>query len=163
MPPKDRRDEIATSLRSLVRAYCKALSHLEETLTVICRELDLGEIEMFYEPLASRHNPIREPARTDRPLIDRTLLSVQWHGKTCFLGNTLPFRFLERLARKPNQYFSYEQLLDDVWEGPRSFSAIRSVVKVLRKKLVEAGMEDLANAIDGTVCRHYGLMLDKSK
>jgi DNA-binding response OmpR family regulator len=163
MSPTDRRDEIAASLRSLVQAYCKALSHLEETLAVICRELDLGEIEMFYEPLASRQDPVEESARADRPLIDRTLLSVEWRGKTCFLGNTLPFRLLERLARRPNQYFSYEQLLDDVWEGPRSFSAVRSVVKVLRKKLTAAGMNDLANAIDGTVCHHYGLMLARSK
>ena len=151
MRTTDRRDQIAASLRSLVHAYSKALTHLEDTLAVICRELDLEGIETFYEPLVSRRDSIPEPADADRPVADRTLLSVRWRGKTCFLGNTLPFRLLDRLARRPNQYFSYEQLLDDVWEGPRSFSAIRSVVKVLRRKLVEAGMDDLANTIDGTV------------
>jgi len=52
-------------------------------------------------------------------------------------------------------------LLDDVWEGPRTDSAIHSAVKVLRKKLREADMEDLTHAIDGSVYGHYGLRLDR--
>jgi DNA-binding response OmpR family regulator len=75
----------------------------------------------------------------------------------------LPLKLFERLARRPNQYLSYERLLDEVWEGTRSFSAIRSVVKTLRGRLVKAGMADLADAIDGSVYRHYGLKLDKNK
>ena len=44
-------------------------------------------------------------------------------------------------------------------DGKRSEAAVRSVVKVLRQKLATAGMHDLADAIDGTTARHYGLML----
>ena len=76
------------------------------------------------------------------------------------MGNTLPFKFLERLARRPNQLVPCDQLLDDVWECYRSREAMRSVVKVLRQKLGQAGMQDLARAIDGTTARHYGLMLN---
>jgi DNA-binding response OmpR family regulator len=94
------------------------------------------------------------------PIIDRTTFTVHWGGKSCFLGNTLPFKFLERLARRPNQLVPYDQLLDDVWQCCRSREAMRSVVKVLRQKLGQAGMENLAVAIDGMTPRHYGLMLN---
>jgi len=163
MSTTERRDQIAASLRNLVTAYTKAMAYLEETLAVLCQELELGEIESFYEPLLARGASANDSDDGGQPVADETLLSIRWRGKTCFLGNTLPFRFFERLARRPNQYFSYERLLDEVWEGPRSFSTIRSVVKVLRKRLVEAGMGDLAETIDGSVRGHYGLMLDKSK
>jgi hypothetical protein len=163
MSTKVRKDQIAASLRNLVTAYSKAMAHLEDALAVLCKELELGEIEMFDKRLLTLRDPTHAPEDADRPIADQPLLSVRWHGKSCFLGNTMPFWFFERLARRPNQYYSYEQLLDEVWEGSRTFSAIRSVVKVLRRKLVAAGMADLADAIDGSVSRHYGLMLDKSK
>ncbi|MBN1909327.1 MAG: helix-turn-helix domain-containing protein [Pirellulales bacterium] len=94
------------------------------------------------------------------PIADRTTFAVHWHGKSCYLGNTLPFRFFERLARRPNQLIPCDQLLDDVWQCCRSREAMRSVVKVLRQKLSRAGMVDLAKAIDGTTARHYGLILN---
>ena len=40
-------------------------------------------------------------------------------------------------------------------------AAVHSAVKVLRRKLSAAGMADLAAAIDGSVSRHYALMLDE--
>ena len=163
MNAKVQKSQIADSLRNLVTAYSEALAHLEDALAVLCKDLELGEIEIFHNRLLTLQAPTHDPEDAARPIADRSLLSVRWRGKSCFLGNTLPFRFFERLARRPNQYYSYEQLLDEVWEGTRTFSAIRSVVKVLRRKLVAAGMDDLANAIDGSVSRHYGLMLDKSK
>ena len=134
-----------------------------DALAVLCKDLELGEIEIFHSRLLTLQAPTHDPEDAARPIADRPILSVRWRGKSCFLGNTLPFWFFERLARRPNQYYSYEQLIEDVWEGQRTFSAIRSVVRVLRRKLVAAGMDDLANAIDGSVSHHYGLMLDKSK
>jgi DNA-binding winged helix-turn-helix (wHTH) protein len=86
-------------------------------------------------------------------------LSVTFQGKDCFLGNTLPFKFLSHLARRPNAYVSYEDLLADVWRGVRSDSAVRSVVKALRARLRRAGLDGLADAIDGTVAGHYALKL----
>ena len=93
------------------------------------------------------------------PIADQSSLSVVWEGRRCYLGQTLPFRLFERLARRPNQYVTYEQLLQDVWEGPRSNEAIRSVVRYLRRKLKDAGMGDLADAIDGSNRECYGLIL----
>ena len=97
----------------------------------------------------------------DRPKADSASYSVCWRGKTCFLGNNLPFRLFERLVRWPNRFFSHDELLNEVWQGCRSPDAVRSVVKVLRRKLREAGMEELASAINGTVRNHLALTLDR--
>ena len=86
-------------------------------------------------------------------------MSVVYRGRSCFLGNTLPLRFIERLLLSPNQYLSHEQLQDDVWNAVRSPEAIRSVVKELRARLRRAGMSRLAESIDGRVGGHYALML----
>ena len=163
MAERERKEQIAESLRELVRAYTRAMARFEDTLAVLCKELELGGIETIFEPLGVLRGLTPAADDSEFPIVDRTLLSVRWRGRSCFLGNTLPLKFFERLARRPNQYFSYEQLLDEVWEEKRSFSAIRSVVMTLRRKLAEAGMADLADTIDGSVYRHYGLMLDKKK
>ena len=93
------------------------------------------------------------------PRIDRDGLSVHWRGGECILGATISFRLLDRLARRPNHYVSHAQLLDDVWECVRSRSAIRSAVCELRLRLSSAGMQDLAEMIDGSHQGHYGLIL----
>src|SRR5262249_14229604 len=112
------------------------------------------------DPLAFFKARIPSPntaASQQSPLVDFSRFSVTFQGKTCLLGNTLPFRFLARLARRPNCYVSYEELLADVWQGTRSESSIRSVVKVLRRRLRQDGLADLAEAIDGTAAGHYAL------
>ena len=102
----------------------------------------------------------RDRGGNHHPVADHSSLSVVWEGRRCYLGRTLLFRFFERLARRPNQYVTYERLLQDVWDGPRSNEAIRSVVRDLRRKLKGAGMDDLAGAIDGSNRECYGLILD---
>lgn len=92
-------------------------------------------------------------------VVDREMLSIRWNDRTCHLGNTIPFRLMARLARRPNQYVSHDQLLYDIWGGPRSRSAIRSAVNDLRSRLIAAGMRDLAQAIDGSSAGRYGLIL----
>lgn len=93
-------------------------------------------------------------------IIDEDTFSVRWADRTCCLGNTVSFRLLARLARRPNQFVAYEVLFKDVWDdGYTSPEAVRSAVKVLRRKLAAAGMQDLADAIDGSTSRHYALKL----
>ena len=93
------------------------------------------------------------------PRADRHTHAVTWQDRSCFLGNTLLFRFFERLARTPNQYVSHVDLLDDVWDGTRDAASIRGVAKRLRDRLRHHGLFDLAKAIDGSVAGHYGLIL----
>lgn len=91
--------------------------------------------------------------------IDRSTFAVSWQGKACPLGNTTAFRLLERLARRPNEYISIDQLLDDLWSAPRSYSTLRSTICRLKSKLVAAGMRDLALRIHGRVHGYYALRL----
>jgi len=109
----------------------------------------------------AQDNPIRDlHAEHFRPLVDDSTLSLYWRDKTCSLRNTILFRLARRLARQPNQYISEDELLYSVWEGNiRSPDTIRSAIRHLRKRLMQAGMNDLAIAIHGTAGR-YGLILD---
>jgi DNA-binding response OmpR family regulator len=158
MIPDKRKGEIAESLRRLVVSYRATVAEVEETLVALCRKLELDQISILDRDLtfaSARQAPRYELSGL---VIDRLTFTVRWRGRSCYLNNTLPFRLLERLARRPNQYVSCAQLLDDVWEGAiRSKAAIRSVVKVLRQKLSKAGMRDLASAIDGRTKGYYTL------
>ncbi len=89
MSSKERKDQIAASLRSLVTAHSKTLAHLEDALAVLCKELDLGKIEMFDKRPLTHRDLAHDPEDAIRPTADQHILSVRWHGKSCFLGNTL--------------------------------------------------------------------------
>ena len=145
------------------------VEQLSETLmtATICadeiRAILQAEIESHVAAGRGRsQEATRRNLSPQRPLIDRSTFSLSWAGKTCSLRRTILFRLAERLARRPNQYITADQLLCDVWEGGvRSPETIRSAVRHLRKQLRCAGMEDLAAAIQGTGgC--YGLILDRS-
>ena len=95
----------------------------------------------------SASNPMHQ---RQRPLLDESTLSVMWKGKTLHLGQTLTFQVLTRLARRPNQYVTHEDLARDVWEDEELATAtIRSMIRDLRTKLRDGGMMDLAVAIRG--------------
>ena len=84
---------------------------------------------------------------------------VQWHGRRCILGPSLPFRMIHRLSRHPNRFFSYDMLMDEVWQGRCSDAAVRALVKRLRGVLKVADMAELASCIQ-TRSRCVGLFLD---
>lgn len=143
---------IQETLRKMATAHAAAMAASEEVMALLAAEFDAATAS------ATRTSTTQSTA-SDRPVIDRPMLSVSYGGRSCFLGNTLPFRLLERLLRRPNQYVSHQQLQDDVWDGEPSPESIRSVVKELRRKLRCAGMDRLAQAINGKVARHYSLTL----
>ena len=150
-----RREQIQHALRTLVDSYRATKGLMEQTLSLLCEELALDPLSY----LQTRTMPRGAPTGQQGFMIEPTGLSVTYQGKVCFLGNTLPFKFLCRLARRPNTYVTYEDLLTEVWQGVRSDEAVRSVAKTLRNRLRQAGLPDLADAIVGTVSGHYALML----
>jgi hypothetical protein len=152
-----KRDLIQRSLRGLADSYAATMHLMEETLTLLCEELALDPLTYF----RSRRPPADTDPDSEHSVTNVSLFTANFKGKACFLGNTLPFRFLALLAERPNAYVTYEDLLFEVWQSRRSDSAVRSVAKTLRNKLREAGMPDLADAIDGTVPGHYALKLGK--
>jgi hypothetical protein len=149
--------EIAAALQRLAATYAQSIRKFEETLNILCHELNIQDIHW------SQFAPSLPVAleSDDQLVADRRSLSVRWRGRACFLGNTLLFRSFEKLALRPNRYCSHDELLADVWGGPRSTVSIRNVAKRLRDRLVRAGMKNVADAIDGTVRGHYALKLDR--
>ena len=137
---------IQQSLQRLAVAQQAAMTQTEETIALLAELLELSQ------------SP-EDAKNSHRPMVDAATFSVRWRNETCFLGNTLPFRLFARLARSPNQYIAHLDLLDDVWGGDRRDSTIRGVIKRLRDRLDEAGMEELAKSIDGSVSGYYCLKL----
>src|SRR4051794_30927308 len=97
----DRREQIRRSLACLAQSQQATMTILEQTLSLLCAELSLDPLAYFQAQSSS-------PPDNPRLVVDPALLTVHFQGKTCFLGNTLPFRFLARLAQRPSSYFSYE-------------------------------------------------------
>jgi len=95
----------------------------------------------------------------DRLMVNPTTFTVEWHGQRCDLGPSILFKLIQRLARRPGRYFTYDILMEDVWEQRCSNTTVRSAVKRLRRAMRDAGMPELAAAIRGRgEC--YGLFLD---
>lgn len=153
----DRRESLRLALSTLAESYAATLRLMEETYALLADELALDPLDFLARHLPHPGSP---PAGADRLVLDDARLTVTFRGRTCRLGNTLPFRLLTRLARRPGCYVTHDDLLADVWDGGRrSDSVVRGTVKVLRQKLRDAGMADLADAIDGSAPGRYALRL----
>ena len=155
MNPKAKQD-IRNALRTIAENHAATMAVLEKMLHDLAAELDNDQ-------LPSSSSVYRTGKRdAGDPYVDLSLLSVVHRGNRCFLGDTFPFRLMAKLIGSPNRYFSYDELLADVWDCVRSRTAVRSVVKILRAKLRDARLDELAAAIDGSVKQHYGLILNRT-
>ncbi len=153
-----RREDIKHSLRSLAEYYAALIRLLEHTLALLYEEAALDPLNYAQSRLQAE-----QPSQQKSLVIDSETLVVHFRGKPCFLGGRLPFKLLSRLARRPDTYVTYEQLCADVWNYECTDDAVRSMVKMLRRKLRAKGLGELADAIDGSVPRRYALHLDKSR
>ncbi len=157
----------STAERLARAAAClrQAILLIEEVAPGLVEGLVPGVVTAFPQSLAAPDRPGTPSGNgSTRPsIIDGATFSVRWANRSCHLGNTVSFRLLERLARRPNHFISYEALLDleELWDRETSDEAVRSAVKILRRKLNAAGMEDVADAIDGSTPRHYALKLNE--
>src|SRR5689334_2977568 len=124
-----KREQIRQILRGLADAHSATIVLMEKALVLMGEELELDPWEFWK---SKGQDP---PQNAGALVIDRQLFSVSHRDRSCFLGDTLPFRLLDRLARPPKVYVSHNDLLSDVWNDPRTDDAIRSVVKQLRNKL----------------------------
>ncbi len=139
------------SIDRLIASHFETLGSLHRLKAMVTsgRSVELETAERFYSEVAEGWVPV----------MDYSTFSVQHQGRFCFLGNTLPFRLLARLLRRPNSFVSHQILLDEIWDGIQSPEAVRSVVKTLRSKLREAGLVTLSNSIDGKTKGHYAVFL----
>lgn len=98
----------------------------------------------------------KAPASSFR--IDTDTYAVWYGSKECPLGNTVGFRAIRRLARRPGVYVSVESLLDDAWDGAlRSKSAVQKTMSAIRKSLQEHGIHEVT--IDGSIRGGYILQI----
>lgn len=88
-----------------------------------------------------------DAGREDGLVVSIAMCSVRWRGRCCVLGPSLPLRLIHRLARHPERFFTYDLLMDEVWERRCSDAALRALVCRLRQSLKDAEMLDLAEAI----------------
>jgi hypothetical protein len=153
-----REQRIRTILKWLSAAQATEISALQESIDFFQGELDRISGETPNPSGVQSWN-----ANSELVIMNHSMMCVEYGGKSCFLGNTLMFKFLAQLARRRNRYVSYDVLFDEVWCATRDRSSVRSVVKELRAKLLAAGMRRLCEAIDGRVSGHYGLMLSRAK
>ena len=144
--------QIREALANLITVHQCAVAEIERAMRGLNQVLEVEEVRGITASL-------RMSEKRGRPSVDRETLSVSWKNHTCFLGSTLLFLFIERLARSPNCYVSHLDLLEEVWGGERKSSTIRGIAKRLRDRLKEAGMGNLAKAIDGSEAGYYGLKL----
>lgn len=154
-------EKLVERLTQLATAHSEAVSLVREIVSAICEDLNLDPSRICSVASEALGRSAETRSLRRLPIADRNMLAILWKGNCCYLGNTLPFKLFERLVRCPNHFISHEQLLDDVWECQVTKEAIRSVVKVLKQKLCNADMVDLANAIDGSRRECYGLVLDR--
>jgi hypothetical protein len=146
------RTNLQRTLRHLAESYAATMGLMERTFALLCQDLST---DAPGTPLPSA------PQNRLRPIVDQDTFTVTFRGRTCFLGNTLPFRLFARLAVRPNVCVARAALLAEVWQGTRSDSSVRSTVKILRRRLRSAGLTVLADAIDGSVSGHYRLRLSQ--
>lgn len=93
--------------------------------------------------------------------IDPDTFSVWNGGKQCQLGNTIEFRAISRLARRPEVYVSIEKLLDDAWEGDmRTKGAVQKTISNLRRRFRESELDGVE--IDGAQRGHYALKISET-
>lgn len=157
MHPSSTSSAASTETHSLQQA----LEHLRELASGL-QELAL-RAEQCISLLETRPPVGWARANGDPPgealsLVDASTFTVNWDGKTCHLGYTVPFRLIAHLASNEGRYVPLQELLDEVWGGPRTASAVRSAFASLRKQLVDAGMGPLATAIRGHNSGHYGFV-----
>src|SRR5690606_15504387 len=93
----------------------------------------------------------------DKLVVDQGTFSVAFHDRCCELRNTKEFWVLERLNRRPGQYFANDVLKRDVWNDEQTAkNTIQRTISNLRRNLREARFDGVE--IDGTTNRgHYAL------
>jgi hypothetical protein len=107
---------------------------------------------------SSCREPRSAPASAQTLVVDRESFTARLGEHSCFLGNTVEFRLLERLNRRPGLFLSIETLRASVWNDKHlAKNTIQRTVCNLRRKLRDAGLTGVS--IDGMQKGHYQLIL----
>lgn len=149
------RERFRRTLQNLAESQATTLELLEQIFSLIGDELGIDALPFWRARTTAGPHPTMERLFQ----VDPERLQIVFQGKRCELDDT-PFKLLQRLAKRPNAYVTHEDLLEDVWDGRRSDAAIRSAIKRLKQTLRSHGLDELANAIDGSKPGRYRLKVE---
>jgi len=146
---------VLDAFAELATLHAAAAAAAERAWSALAKHGDADFQGIFF---SSRH---QECLPHDRLVVSPATFSVEWRDRRCDLGSSILFKLIQRLSRRPGRYFTYDILMEDVWERRCSNTTVRSAIKRLRRALRDAGMPELAAAIRGRrEC--YGLFLDRN-
>jgi 7-cyano-7-deazaguanine synthase in queuosine biosynthesis len=98
---------------------------------------------------------------SDQFVIDRARFEVTCANASCFLGNTIEFRLLDRLNQSRGRYVAVPTLADEVWQrAETSKNTVQTTVSNLRRRLRCAGLSLVI--IDGRQKGFYRLEIQPS-
>lgn len=124
--------------------------------------LEEGAVEHAETP--SRSNVPQEEEqnvpRRSKPEFDRERFTVSYgESQSCFLGNTISYRLLARLAETPGKFFALHELKTDVWgEDVVEDETVARAVRDLRGKLQKAGVRGIKR--DRSQSHHVRLIIE---
>ena len=117
----------------------------------ICKPFEPGELAARLRALLRRTRQWQgEPVAAPPLHIDAAAMQVSVHGVPVVL-TPIEFRLLQTLAQHPGRVYSRAQLLDAIYDAAHVVNdrTVDSHIKNLRRKLVEAGLEDPLGAVYG--------------
>lgn len=130
------------------------------TLIALDEVLEWHNGRWLLTPRWRDHLPSRDTG--DEPIdpalrVDESTFTIWYGEKSCPMGNTVGFRAIRRLARRPGAYVSVEDLLDDAWGARRTSGAVQKAMTGIRKQFHKHGLHELE--IDGEQDGHYALKI----
>lgn len=123
----------------------------------LCKPFEPGELAARLRALLRRTQQW-QPRTDDAPLqIDAASMQASVHGVPVVL-TPIEFRLLQTLAAHPGRVYSRAQLLDTIYNADHVVNdrTVDSHIKNLRRKLVDAGLEDPLGAVYGVGYRFVG-------
>lgn len=124
----------------------------------ICKPFEPGELAARLRALLRRTGQWQGESIAAPPLqIDAAAMQVSVHGVPVVL-TPIEFRLLQTLAQHPGRVYSRAQLLDAIYDAAHVVNdrTVDSHIKNLRRKLMEAGLEDPLGAVYGVGYRFVG-------
>lgn len=125
-----------------------------------------AQLQRIEAALDGHSNNVEQTSRNDGRLIvsvhgvtiDRTRFTViDETGLSCFLGNTIPFGLMSRLAQSSDVFVHIDVLKTDVWHDEHvTDETVMRTARSLRAKLREAGI--VAVSVNTSQKQHIALM-----
>lgn len=150
-------EQVHSALKSLLSANLDAI--VEQRVPATSPLGIAGRLGVSAAEVAEHDARASDAAEVDPAFrVDDETFAI-WHGgKECRLGNTVEFRAIQRLARKPGRFVSIDALLESAWEGVVvNKNTVQKTMSNLRRKLRTAGVEGIE--IDGSERDHYALKI----